>query len=328
MIQVEPRASTILFKFLVSNCLDYHFIIPANVCSVVPLTFLSAGVEFSFVDIDIATHAGSFEEYKKRVLECKDKKVGVLFVNAYGFYHDTKQFYRDLRILRSDILIIEDNCLCVPLTGQTNPDVDVDMEFYSTGFSKFVQMPMNGGFGMIRDGLAYNIFESPFDVNGYSEQLLRVKESRKSGRLFQYEENNWLPVKSFLTDSYTIDDYFREVEWKANESKKHKQVINQVYDDSLPEELKMGECFNTWRYNLLLPSQALRDAILNALFAENLYASPHFQSGAYLFKHIHCINAENDANRILNLFNEEKYTVEMAKRTTEIIIEIYKDYDK
>ena len=328
MIQIEQRASTVLYKFLVSNCENYHFLIPANVCSVVPLTFLASGIEFSFVDIDESTHAGSFEGFKKAIGEHASKKVGVVFVNAYGYHHETKQFYRDIRSMRDDLVIIEDNCLCIPETHRTNPVENVDLEFYSTGYSKFVQMPMEGGYGLIRDGFAYNHFDAPFNENGYSEQLNKIRACRKSKELFQYKENYWLPLKSFISNNYSVEDYFHEVERRIEISSNHKRIINSIYDEILPDAIKMGEAYNTWRYNLILPSLDLRESVMDALSAENLYASSHYQSGAYLYKHVHCIKTENEANRILNLFNEEKYTVKMAKRTAEIITEIYNQYDK
>jgi len=327
MIRIEQRASTVLYKFLVSNCIDYHFYIPANVCSVVPLTFLASGVDFSFVDIDEATHAGSFDEFKTHIIEHKGKKPGVLFVNAYGVHHETKQFYNDLRSIRDDIIIIEDDCLCIPEIQRVNPVMNVDLEFYSTGYSKYVQMPMEGGYGLIRDGFAYNHIETPFNESGYSEQLKKIRACRKNRELFRYEENNWLPLESFISDKYTADDYFKEIERRIVISRSHKQVIDSIYDRMLPNELKMGEAYNAWRYNLICPSHAMRETIIDALSTEGLYASPHYQSGAYLFKRVHSIKTENEADRILNLFNEEKYTVEMAKRTAEIIIEIYKQYE-
>lgn len=328
MVRIEKRASTVLYKFLVSNCADYHFYIPANVCSVVPLTFLAAGVDFSFVDIDAATHAGSFDGFKKALGEYVGKKVGVVFVNAYGYRHDTELFYKDIRLLRNDLVIIEDDCLCIPVTHRTDPVENVDLEFYSTGYSKFVQMPMEGGYGMIREGFAYNHFDAPFNENGYSEQLKQIRVCRKSRELFQYEENNWLPLKSFISGNYSVEDYFKEVERRIEISNSHKQIINSIYNEVLPDELKMGEEYNKWRFNLIFPTHALRETVMDSLVAENLYASPHYQSAAYLYKHVQCINTEHEANRILNLFNEEKYTVAMAKRTAEIITEIYKQYDK
>lgn len=216
MIRVEQRASTVLYKFLVSNCKGWHFLLPANVCSVIPLTFLAAGVDFSFVDIDETTHAGSFSRFKNALGKYVGREVGILFVNAYGYHNDAKQFYKNLRSINNDIIIIEDDCLCVPETDRTEPIEDVDLEFYSTGNSKYVQMPMEGGYGMMRNGFAYNHIKAPYNENGYSEHLKRIKACRKSGELYRYVENNWLPLGSFISDHYSESDYFHETERKKS----------------------------------------------------------------------------------------------------------------
>lgn len=328
MICVEKRASTVLYKFLISNCQCYHFLIPANVCSVVPLTFLKAGVDFSFVDIDPNTHAGSFDEIKKSIKKLCNQKVGLLFVNAYGSRQNTVDFYNEIRALKKDLVIVEDDCLCVPVTDRRNPCENVDLEFYSTGYSKFAQLPIEGGFGFIKECYAYNDFNESFNDGGYSEQQQRIKAYRKSGELFKYIENNWLPSAGIISEEFSVEDYLSAVKECAITSAAHKSVIDAIYDTILPEKLKMGKTYNTWRYTIILPTAEIRNEILNALQAAGLYASTHYQSAAYLYKHVHCFKTENEADRILNLFNEEKYTVEKAKRTAEIITEIYNQYDK
>lgn len=324
MIKVEKRASTVLYKFLISNCEGCHFFIPANVCSVVPLTFLKSKIDFSFVDIDPQTHAGSFELFKDCVNASPNLKLGVFFVNAYGARCSTTDFYRELRKIRQDLIIIEDNCLCIPETHRDTPNKYVDLEFYSTGYSKYANLEIGGGYGIIQDDCSYNEFSYPFNINGYSEQLSKIKKCRKSGDIFVYEENDWLPSTKIINDAYTLQEYLSDIQEKIKQSMRHKSSINLVYDEMLPNRIKLGTSYNTWRYMLMLPSRFIRDEILDALFAENLYASAHYQSAAYLFKHVHCENTENEANCLLNLFNEEKYSILEAGKTAEIINKILK----
>ena len=52
---IAPRASTILYDLLVSMRDRRTFLLPANICSIVPLTFLKAGTPFEFVDISPET---------------------------------------------------------------------------------------------------------------------------------------------------------------------------------------------------------------------------------------------------------------------------------
>lgn len=328
MICIEKRASTVLYKFLISNCQGYHFIIPANVCSVVPLTFLKAGIDFSFVDINPITHAGSFEEIKETVKEFKNLKLGLLYVNAYGCRQNTVNFYKELRILNKELIIIEDDCLCIPVTNRNHPCDDVDLEFYSTGYSKYAQLPIEGGYGFIRNGFNYNDFDEPYNKNGYSEQQQRIKACRKSGEIFVYKENDWLPSACVISGEFTIEDYLTAVRERSITSATQKSVINAIYDSMLPDCIKMGHSYNTWRYSVILPSIEIRNEILDALQADDLFVSAHYQSAAYLYKHVHCINTEREASLILNLFNEEKYSVDQAKRTATIINNIYRKYDK
>ena len=51
MIVFETRASAILYNLLLSLEDPRPFLLPANVCPIVPLTFRKAGRPFCFVDI-------------------------------------------------------------------------------------------------------------------------------------------------------------------------------------------------------------------------------------------------------------------------------------
>jgi hypothetical protein len=46
-----PRASAILYNLLVGRADSRPWLLPANICPIVPITFLKAQVPFEFVDI-------------------------------------------------------------------------------------------------------------------------------------------------------------------------------------------------------------------------------------------------------------------------------------
>ena len=52
MITFANRASAVLFGYLKSGEFKKPFLLPANVCPVVPLSMMKAGVDYEFVDID------------------------------------------------------------------------------------------------------------------------------------------------------------------------------------------------------------------------------------------------------------------------------------
>jgi len=55
MILFEDRAATVLYKVLLTLNKDKYFLLPLNVCPIVPDTFLKANIKFKFIDIDIKT---------------------------------------------------------------------------------------------------------------------------------------------------------------------------------------------------------------------------------------------------------------------------------
>lgn len=89
-----------------------------------------------------------------------------MWVNSYGTRHNTLEFYQNIRKHGKNTMIIEDNCLCIPETERTEPTEEVDLELYSTGYSKFVQMPNGGGYGLLREDLIYDDLFLSYNING------------------------------------------------------------------------------------------------------------------------------------------------------------------
>ena len=327
MIKIEQRASTVLYKWLISNCLGYRFLIPANVCSVVPLTFLKAGIDFDFVDINFSTHAGSFAEYLYKLSRMPGKK-GVLFVNAYGHYNDTGGFFEEIKHISMNIPVVEDNCLCIPETERTAPKNNVDLELYSTGLSKFVQLSIGGGYGIVKDDVVYTNHTEKYAEDADKQQHNLIRECRIKRKPFVYNDNHWLKFQRTTLKNVSDLDYISMVTEKIGKTQSHKQVINQIYEDIIPDAIKMGPIFNNWRYQLLLPTIEMKQAILTSLEQSNLFASGHYASAAIVYKNQYCPNTEEEAKVIANLFNDEKYSETMAIETANIIKDIYNQYDK
>lgn len=147
MIITANRASTVLCNFLKSKKFDKPFLLPANVCPVVPLSFMKAGVDFDFVDID-ENHAMS----RQLALDKSKSKnyAGLLFVHAYGREFDNDSFYGEIKKNEKGFSIIDDCCLCQPdLSGELSDNVDLHL--CSTGYAKYVELSF-GGYGMVRGG--------------------------------------------------------------------------------------------------------------------------------------------------------------------------------
>lgn len=146
MIIYANRASAVLYGFLKSKSFKGPFLIPANVCPVVPLTMMKAGVDFEFVDID-ERHTMSESIALERISSGDSE--GLLFVHSYGKKFDNEGFYQKLKSLNPNLCIIDDRCLCKPeLEGTLSSNVD--MELYSTGYAKYIELSY-GGYGVTKE---------------------------------------------------------------------------------------------------------------------------------------------------------------------------------
>ena len=80
------RACGILYRILKAIDTSLPFLLPANVCPVVPLTFLSAGIKFKFIDINPNTLC---IDEAMCINEIRTKQyAGLMFIRTYGYVYD------------------------------------------------------------------------------------------------------------------------------------------------------------------------------------------------------------------------------------------------
>lgn len=303
----ENRASAILCRFLKSNPVEYPFLLPANVCSVVPLSFLKAGVPFEFVDID--------ESHAMNRPSCMEKihsghYGGVLFVHAYGREFDNEDFYKEIRNSNKKIYIIDDRCLCIPrVSDYRHPDAD--LELYSTGYAKYVELSY-GGWGIIREGLNYIPYSWEYDEAVLQSQTAELKSCLASGQRYGWGDVAWLDNSEF-GDGTT---YLEKVERHLAKVGENKERINSLYRENLPQEIQWGEGYDSWRFMLEVEQ---REDLLKAIFDAGLFAGTNFPSVAWLFSGVHLQRSESESARILNLFNDFRVDEDFALKTCKII---------
>ena len=288
MLTFANRASAVLCNFLKIQKTSKPFILPANVCPVVPLSFLKAGVDFEFVDID-KSHALD----KTAALEKlhTGNYAGVLFVHAYGHKYDNKSFYAQVKSIDSSLQIIDDCCLCEPDTSD-QLESNIDLQLFSTGYAKYIELSY-GGYGKSRLGGA--IFEYKFDDEVEVKQQQYIKRCFKEGTRYELDSDlEWLdgsPLKM------TPEEYSGIINAKRDKVKHDKEIINKIYRDNLPKSIQMGDDFQKWRFMLLVDNQ---EKVLDAIFNAGLFAGTNFPSVSYLFKGASAPVAENEAKHIVN----------------------------
>ena len=107
-----PRASAILYNLLAGRVDSRPWLLPANICPIVPITFLKARVPFEFVDISSTTLHMDLEQAEGRIKS--GKFGGLLYAHTYGELSTPLEFFSEIKTLDPDLLILDDRCLCVP----------------------------------------------------------------------------------------------------------------------------------------------------------------------------------------------------------------------
>lgn len=307
MLTFANRASAVLCNFLKGQIIDKPFILPSNVCPVVPLSFLKAGVDFEFVDID-STHA---LDKTKALTKIKTGQYGgLLFVHAYGKKYDNSSLYTAIKGINPSLLIIDDCCLCEPDTNNTL-EQNVDLQLFSTGYAKYIELSYGGYGKMLKASEEYN-YQYDSDIEVKQQQF--IKNCFKEHARYDLDPDMaWLdgsPLKM------TAEEYFTIINTKRNKIKQDKEIINSIYRKKLPKSIQMGDDYQNWRFMLLVDNQ---EKVLNAIFEAGLFAGTNFPSVSYMFKESDSPVAEEESKHIINLFNDFRFSEEQANRICQVI---------
>lgn len=314
MIIFRSRASGVLFDFLVSNSTYKKFLIPCNICPIVPLTFLKANIEFEFIDISKQTLCMDFEIVLNKIKKNPLKYKGILFSHTYGVEKSFDDEFRLVKELNDEIIIIDDRCLCMPDSKKIN--YFADLTLYSTGYSKYVDVGV-GGFGYQSINNKIINYNLNFNKNDLDSIIIKYKKSIESKQEFCYKDSNWLDNKIPAIPFYV---YMNSVEEKVLEIAEHKRIINYIYRSKLPKEIQLSDEYQNWRFNI---SVSNKKELLGKIFSKKLFASSHYEPLNKTFSNSidTFYNASKLHENIINLFNDIYITTDQAQYISEIINE-------
>lgn len=307
-----PRASTILYNLLVRRVDRRKFLLPANICAIVPLTFLKAGVAFEFVDLS--------PDSLHMDLEAADRRLrsghcgGLLYAHTYGEPSTPDDFFAAAKAADPTLLVIDDRCLCIPdFLPDQSPAPGADVLLYSTGYAKIVDLGL-GGYAFFRGAVPYQSCHLPYRPADLQALEEASKHSSFSRQPFVYADSDWLQTDADLP---VWEDFRSQAKVALEASLAHRRELNALYAARLPAELQLPAGYQTWRFNLRLPD---RHTALKAIFDGGLFASAHYASLAGIMAPGVCPHAEELAGQVINLFNDHHYTSEMAEKTCDIIL--------
>jgi dTDP-4-amino-4,6-dideoxygalactose transaminase len=283
MVLFEKRASVVLekvLKKLKQNNSKQKFLLPLNVCPIVPDTFLKADIKFEFVDISLKTLC-----MKKSIILEKiknDKTItGVLFVKTFGIDIDIKPLFRKIKSINKDIFIIDDMCPCVVDFDYDIKNSYANMALFSTGYSKFVDIGY-GGFGFLKDKEFEGIFKDKQNTNKFQKYKKNIKKQTKLMKI-------------------------------------HKKKLNDIYKKQIPKKFHLGDKFNGWRFSILVKDKdkILKQIFKkDNLFASSHYPQVDFD---YVKNPAQNSNTHKIHSHIINLFNDFRFTPKKAKQESRIV---------
>jgi hypothetical protein len=317
-IAYEQRASTILFNLLKSLDHSGIFLIPANVCPIVPVTFFKAKQQFELIDISADTMCMNERVLLQKLKDNPQRYSGFLYVHTYGVQDSFEPLFQVVKQIAPHALLIDDRCLCIP---NFNAEVQTaaDAVLYSTGYSKYVEMDF-GGYGFIKPEVRYASLRLAYNPDDHQALVAAMKEAQESKQPFSYKDTDWLDSTA-PTVSYS--QYQAKVAARTLAVQTHKKQLNHIYSRNIPKEAQLGQKFHNWRFNILVPQ---KEKLLKAIFNHGLFASSHFPSLQGVFGQGSDHQAANLHTKVVNLFNNDRFTHQQAEQTAVIVAKHIKLY--
>lgn len=311
-VQIARRASTVLYEFLKGTSSTKEiYLLPANICPVVPAVFCKLDIPFKLMDISLSTYCIDWEECLKQARDNLDNKYNLLYVHSYGYLdpnfndrlkHWKKEF--------PDSIVIDDRCLIEPSLVKHNQLSD--MELYSTGYSKLLEIG-HTGWGVYNnkpDELGWNPNYNDLQHDDLIKSFHHSLETKE--RVAFDFASEWLDQRK---SEMHCCDILKEIEGGLIKSLNHRLKLNEIYMEHL-KEWAIPSCYNRWRFNIFSPSSK---KLLQVIFNEGHFASRHYQPVTIMFGQKETPNASFVGNQIVNLFNDYRYDELQAEELAKLI---------
>ena len=235
---------------------------------------------------------------------------GLLYAHTYGEPSTPNDFFRLAKSLNSEMMIVDDRCLCIPEFDESS---SADVVLYSTGYAKIVEMNF-GGYALINEGIDYQPVKLAFNAEQYLEIEKSYKTAIQDRTRFVYRECDWLETDAVLPE---WNEYRRQIEDGSTLSLTQREKLNGIYASCLPEEIQLSPNYQMWRFNVRVKNKS---QIMKAIFENGLFASSHYASLAGVMAEGYAPVADALANEVINLFNDHHFDVQRADRVCEIIL--------
>jgi hypothetical protein len=311
----EQRASGVIYNVLKALGDDIVFLLPANVCPIVPVTFLKTGVQFEFIDISRDTLCLDLSLAEMRI--GKHRKPGLFYVRSLGIQHEVDAAFQRLKRVNPHLFIIDDRCLSRITFSEQELCSQADVTVFSTGMAKYIDLG-RGGLGYIRPGrIEYKSLELAFNDASLTQVMSKIRDTMRGQMPFAGADGDWLDTRRL---PFSFDEYRKLIEFENKRIACHKASINQIYRSGLDKRLLPGYPFETdsWRFTVFCDNKGF---VIEKIFQQNLFASSHYAPLSHLFGGPEAAVAKDVHSRIVNLFNDCRISENKALSLVTIINE-------
>jgi len=307
-------ASTVLFRFLKNNPRLGIYLVPANICPIVPALSHKTCVPFEFLDVCPTTLALDPDLVLHRLQ--RGGCAGVLYVRTYGAVFNMESRFQAFKKACPGLLVIDDRCLAMPQFLHSGGCAE--LELYSTGYSKFVDMGW-GGWGHLSEGVRYERTTMPYSSQAHDALVAQFRRLKERPGRFEYRDSDWLDagdVGACWQDSETL------VRPRAEDAAVQRATLNECYLSFLPREYCLPKAFWNRRFHVWVSEPV---ALLKSIFDAGLFASSHYTTLIPAFGRGCAPNAAILGGKVVNLFNDFRYALEKAKRTARLVADFLKE---
>ncbi len=325
IIHVE-RASALIYALAKAGPKGV-WLLPANVCPAVPLALMQAKCPFVFVDIDPNTLCMDVKQ-AAQIISQSSAVAGLIYVRTYGC---APQAEKDLPALRaalpSGAVLVDDQCLNTPNIDLAELDPHgADAVIFSTGYGKVLDLG-GGGFGAFFNGLPYELPPPLSEEEAQEAEAAlnaRIMVAKATGSaLFPDPQSETLPnwIRGRLITFWP--DHHQQIVNELPARLAHRDEINRIYAEGLSDLEGLTPLVPSdpvWRFNL---RASRRDEFLAHIFKNGLFASAHYYPASDLFGGSPCPVAKDLHSDVLNLFNDQHFSPEQARRIVSLARDFY-----
>ena len=323
-------AMYIAFKSLKMQ--EKKVIFPAISCTNPVNAAIYAGYDVDFCDVQLSDYTIDLEKLEKML---KTNMYGIIVpTHIYGHFYNREKVNNLAQ--KYNVIVFED-------AAQTYCVGEADISVMSFGHTKIYETVLGGGIVFTEDKeLFENMYKERKKLLSYNHitkeyaNLYREKYYNIIKKQFDWKSRNkelrelQLNSKESFIFNMEINPYIQDKLENADEIIKEREEKVRLYEQKLDNNLVIKPTtpsLSRWRYTFLYKGD--RDFLLMQSRKNNIDISSWYLSLNGIYNGKHMENADQIENQVVNLWIDEKHSIEQIQREIKILNKIMEnDYER